>query len=161
MSTDKKEMKTGADPEKFAEYYEQLLRLKAEFDNSRKRLERERSEAIKFANEELLAEILPVVDNIDRAMASLAEGHDPAKVQDGLKLAQKELHDVLEQHGVSVVKAVGEIFNPELHEAVAVGQKEGAEDGTILDEIQRGYTLNGRLIRPSRVRIAQNHSKEE
>lgn len=159
MTQEPKETKTGPDPEKFAEYYEQALRLRAEFDNSKKRMERERIEAIKYANERLLEEILPIVDNMDRAMASLAEGHDPDKVKAGLKIAQEELHKVLEEHGVTVVKAVGEAFNPEFHEAVAVAEKPGTEDGTVIDEIQKGYLLNGRLIRPSRVRIAQNNDK--
>ena len=159
MTHEPKETKAGPDPEKFAEYYEQALRLRAEFDNSKKRMERERIEAIKYANERLLEEILPIVDNMDRAMASLAEGHDPDKVKAGLKIAQDELHKVLEDHGVTVVKALGEVFNPELHEAVAVTEKAGAEDGTVIDEIQKGYLLNGRLIRPSRVRIVQNSDK--
>ncbi len=134
---------------------DQLLRLKADFENTKKRLQREKEDAIKFSNEKLLIEILPIVDNLDRAMASLAEGHDPSKVMQGLKLAQEELHQVLELHGVKVVQAVGETFNPQLHEAVAAVESTNAKEGTVLDEIQRGYVLNGRLIRPSRVRIAQ------
>ena len=140
---------------------DQLLRLRADFENTKKRLEREKSEAIKFANERLLIEILPIVDNLDRAMASLSEGHDPEKVKQGLKLAQEELHQVLELHGVKTVKALGEPFDPERHEAVATVESDGAKEGTVVDEIQRGYALNGRLIRPSRVRIAQNRRCEE
>ena len=135
---------------------EQLLRVKADFENTKKRLERDKSDAIKYANEKLLAEILPVMDNFDRAMTSLNEGHDAKEVQAGLKLAQGELHKVLEQHGVALIKSVGEDFDPMLHEAVAVVESEDEKDGKILDEIQRGYLLNGRLIRPSRVRIVKN-----
>ena len=134
---------------------EQLLRLKADFENTKKRLERDKQEAIKFANERLLIEILPIVDNLDRAMASLSEGHDPEKVKQGLKLAQEELHQILESHGVKTVQALGEPFDPQWHEAVASVPSD-AKEGTIVDEVQRGYALNGRLIRPSRVRIAQN-----
>ena len=135
---------------------DQILRLRADFENTKKRLERDKSEAIKFANEKLLIEILPIVDNLDRAMASLSEGHDPEKVKQGLKLAQEELHQVLELHGVKTVKALGEPFDPERHEAVATVESDQAKEGTVVDEVQRGYALNGRLIRPSRVRIAQN-----
>jgi molecular chaperone GrpE len=120
-----------------------------------KRLERDKQEAIKFANERLILEILPIVDNLDRALASLSEGHDPEKVKQGLKMAQQELHDVLAEHGVELVKALGEAFDPQRHEAVATVESQDAKDGTVVDEVQRGYTLNGRLIRPSRVRIAQ------
>ncbi len=134
---------------------EQLLRLKADFENSKKRLEREKLDAIKYANERLLGEILPIVDNLDRALASLSEGHDPEKVKKGLELAQTELHQVLEQHGVQMVKAIGEAFDPRFHEAMGMVESPDAEDGTILEEVQRGYLLNGRLIRPSRVRIAK------
>lgn len=147
--------------QKNQEQWEHLLRLKADLENTRKRLEREKLEAVKFANERLLIEILPIVDNLDRAMTSLAEGHDPEKVKKGLEIAQSEIHAVLEGHGVQVVKSVGEVFDPQFHEAVAVAETPDAEDGTVLDEIQRGYLLNGRLIRPSKVRIAQKKNKEE
>ena len=140
---------------------DQILRLRADFENTKKRLERDKSEAIKFANERLLIEILPIVDNLDRAMASLSEGHDPEKVKQGLKLAQEELHQVLELHGVKTVKALGEPFDPERHEAVATVESDQTKDGTVVDEVQRGYALNGRLIRPSRVRIVQNRHCEE
>ena len=144
------------DEEKQKEQLDQLLRLKADFENTKKRLEREKQDSIKFANEKLLVEILPIVDNLDRALASLSEGHDPSKVMQGLKLAQQELHGVLEEHGVEQVKAAGEPFDPQLHEAVGVVETPDEKDGTVVDEVQRGYLLNGRLIRPSRVRIAQN-----
>ena len=142
--------------DKAKEPFDQLLRLKADFENTKKRLEREKLESIKFANEKLLVEILPIADNLDRALASLGEGHDPAKVMQGLKLAQKELHDVLEEHGVEAVKAAGEPFDPQIHEAIGMVEAPDEKDGTVVDEVQRGYRLNGRLIRPSRVRIAQN-----
>lgn len=140
---------------KAADQHDQLLRLKADFENTKKRLERDKGEAIKFANELLLVEILPIVDNFDRAMESLAQGHDPEKVKQGLKIAQEELHKILEEHGVEVVKSVGEPFDPNRHEAVAMVDSADAKEGTVMDEIQKGYLLNGRLIRPSKVRIAQ------
>ena len=146
----------GEKPEdKIKQLEDQMLRLRADFENTKKRLERDKIEAIKFANERLLGEILPIVDHMDRAMDSLAGGHDPAKVKDGLKIAQVELHEILESHGVQVVKSLGEEFNPQFHEAVGVIESPEAKDGTVLEEVQRGYLLNGRLIRPSRVKIAQ------
>lgn len=153
----KEDVKDESDATKAKEYWEQLLRLKADFENTKKRLERDKGEAIKFANERLLGEILPIVDNFDRAMTSLSEGHDAEKVKQGLKIAQDQLHQILEQHGVQVVKSIGEIFNPSFHEAVAVVENSDAKEGSIVDEVQRGYLLNGRLIRPSRVRIVQNN----
>ena len=142
------------------ENVDQLLRLKADFENTKKRLQREKEEQAKYANEKLLIEILPIVDNLDRALASLSEGHDPQKVMQGLKLAQDELHQVLESHGVQKVSSVGEAFDPQRHEAVATVESEGAHEGTVVDEVQGGYLLNGRLIRPSKVRIAQKKINE-
>ena len=143
------------------ERQEQLLRLRADFENTKKRLEKDKHEAIRFANERLLVEILSIVDNFDRAMTSLSEGHDPEQVKKGLEIAQTELHQVLESHGVQVVKSVGEVFDPKFHEAVATVEVTGdMKEGMIVDEIQRGYVLNGRLIRPSRVRIAQHKTED-
>ncbi len=158
MVEKKEEEKPGEGP-KPEEGLDQMLRLRADFENTKKRLERDKQEAIKFANERLLIEILPIMDNLDRAMASLDEGHDPEKVSKGLRMAQEELHQVLELHGVQRVKGLGEDFDPQFHEAVGAVEKEGAKEGSIVDEVQRGYLLNGRLIRPSKVRIAQNSDK--
>ena len=146
---------------KAKECADQLLRLRADFDNAKKRLEKEKADAIKFANEKLLVEILSVMDNFDRAMTSLAEGHDAGQVRKGLEIAQDHLHRVLERHGVETVKSVGAPFDPNLHEAVAVVQETEAKNGSIVDEVQKGYLLNGRLIRPSRVRIAQKNSDND
>ncbi|MBI3251741.1 MAG: nucleotide exchange factor GrpE [Candidatus Omnitrophica bacterium] len=153
-----KEQKEGAPKEEPLK--DQLLRVRADFENTKKRLERDKLDAIKFANERLLAEILPVVDNFDRAMTSLTEGHEPEKVREGLKIAQGELHQILEQHGVEVIRCVGQTFDPRLHEAVAVAEDSKAKDGTVVAEIQKGYLLNGRLIRPSRVKIAQKKQEQ-
>ena len=138
------------------EQIDQLLRLKADFENTRKRLERDKQDAIRYANERLLAEVLPTMDDLDRAMASFSEGHDPQMIAKGLKMAQEKLHQVLEQHGVQPVKAVGEPFDPQLHEAVGAVEAPEAKEGSVVNEVQRGYLLNGRLIRPSKVMIAQN-----
>lgn len=146
--------------EQIKEHYDQLLRLKAEFENTKKRLERDKIEAVKFANEQLLIEILPIVDNLDRALASLAEGHDLEKIKKGLKIAQDELHKVLEENGVEMVKSQGSLFDPKFHEAVATVDDEKLKDGTVVDEIQRGYLLNGRLIRPSLVRVVQHQANQ-
>jgi molecular chaperone GrpE len=151
------EIKEVKEESEASRHNEQLLRLKADFENVKKRLEREKLEAIKYANERLLGEVLPIMDNLDRALASLSEGHDPEKVKTGLKLAQSELHQVLEQHGVQTVKALGEAFDPRFHEAMGIVESQDEEDGTILEEVQRGYLLNGRLIRPSRVRVSQKN----
>ena len=145
---------------KAQECWDKMLRMKADFENTKKRMERNSQDAMKFANERLLTEILPIVDNLDRAMVSLEEGHDPEKVKKGLEIAQSELHQVLEQHGVEIVKSAGMEFDPKFHEAVAMVDSKDFKEGMVVDEIQKGYILNGRLIRPSRVRVAGSHSEE-
>ena len=140
---------------KIKELQEQILRLHAEFDNTKKRLEKDKTESIKYANEKLILEILPAIDTLDRAMNSLSEGHDPEKVKKGLEIAQTELHEMLEQHGVELVKSIGASFDPNVHEAVTMVETKDAGDGTVIDEIQKGYLLNGRLIRPSLVKVAK------
>ncbi len=169
MSKDAEKKKDGADEiiseelqlkvieleTKLKDAMEMPLRLKADFDNTKKRLERDKLDAIKYANERLLAEILPVMDNVDRALASLNEGHDPEKVKKGLQIAQEELHKVLELHGVELVKTAGAEFDPKFHEAVAMVETDKVKEGYIVEEVERGYVLNGRLIRPSRVKVAQ------
>lgn len=143
-------------PDKLAELREQMLRQRADFENAKKRLERDKADAVRYANEKLLADILHVMDDFERAAASLAEGHDPEKVKQGLRLAQEALRKVLERHGVQAVPSVGGAFDPAMHEAVGTVHTDRDDaDGTVVDELQRGYTLNGRLLRPSRVRVAQ------
>lgn len=149
------EKKLAETEARLKETTDQMLRMKADFDNTRKRLDRDKLDAIKFANERLLAEVLPVLDNLDRAMASISEGHDLKKVEQGLKIAQQELNKVLEVHGVETLKPVGQEFDPRFHEAVAMVETEKEKEGTVLEEVQKGYLLNGRLIRPSRVKVAR------
>lgn len=137
------------------ELQDQILRLRAEFDNTKKRLERDKSDAIRFANERLLLEVLEVADNFDRALASLAGETDRDKIRKGLELTHSQLHRILDKQGVEPVRSVGQAFDPRYHEAVGVGESEDAEDGAILEEYQKGYLLNGRLLRPSRVKVAR------
>lgn len=137
------------------ELQDQILRLRAEFDNTKKRLERDKLDAIRFANERLLLEVLEVADNFDRALASLAGETDSDKIRKGLELTHGQLHRILDKQGVEPVQSVGQAFDPRYHEAVGVGESEDAEDGAILEEYQKGYLLNGRLLRPSRVKVAR------
>lgn len=137
------------------EYWDRILRLNAEFENSKKRLEKRSQDSVRFANEKLLLDLVPLVDDLDRAITSLDSGHDLKPIREGLHLAQNQFHKVLEQNGVEVIQSLGKRFDPNLHEAV--GEIETAEvpEGHVAEELQRGYLLNGRLARPSRVRIAK------
>lgn len=140
---------------KFDEYYDKWLRLQAELENTKKRLDKEKAEFLKFANEDLVIRLLPVIDNFDRALATVKHSNESDAVLEGIKLVQKELHAILKDYGVEAIKSVREKFDPHLHEAVAVVETDDWPDDTIVEEVQAGYTLNGRLIRPSIVKVSK------
>jgi molecular chaperone GrpE len=139
-----------------SELYDRLLRTQAEFDNARRRSERERSEFVQYAGMEIVREILPVVDDFQRALqsgASLAEG--PAKEYiKGIELIYQRLLDRLTKVGLEPIETAGQLFDPNLHQAVDRAENTDVPDQTILGEFQRGYMFKGRLLRPSMVKVA-------
>ena len=143
------------------EYHDKWLKVHAEYENTRKRLEREKYNHIKFANEGIIARLFPIVDNFDMAFASMEKAEDKDAVMEGIRLVQKEFHRILDENGVEKIKTEGEAFDPNLHEAVCVENTDKVEDGFILSEMRPGYTLNGRLLRPAQVKVAKNDSGEE
>jgi molecular chaperone GrpE len=134
------------------EYYDLLLRKTAEFDNYRKRVERERRELSEYTAAEFARELLPVLDDLARALdASPAPGD--AFVQ-GVHLIHRRLVDALAKRGVIAIEPLGELFDPHLHEAVARVPAEGHRDGEIVEVFSRGYKLGDRLLRPAMVKVA-------
>jgi len=134
--------------------HDRYLRALAELDNTRKRAQREREEYIRFANESLLRELLPVLDNFDRAIQAARASGEAEAVVAGVELIQRELLRVLEKFGVTPFSSVGQPFDPERHEAVA---RVPAGDGpamVVVAETLRGYLLNGRVLRPAMVTVA-------
>ncbi len=131
------------------QYLDSLRRLKAEFDNSRKRQERERARVLESASEKLVQELLPVLDNLDRALES--EGD----IREGVRATRDQLADVLANEGLLPVASDGQPFDPNVHEAVMGQPSEEHEEGTVLQTFQRGYLLNGRAIRPAKVVVAK------
>ena len=134
---------------------DQVLRIRADFENTKKRLEKRTEEFVKFANEALILEFLQVCDDLDRAVDSLDLEHDLNKVQDGIQMVSKRFHKILSSNGVEPIETKGCHFDPNLHEAVGEVITSDVPEGAIADELQKGYKLNGRLARPSRVRIAK------
>jgi molecular chaperone GrpE len=130
------------------EYLDALRRLKAEFENSRKRQERERSRILETASERLVAELLPVLDNLDRALE--AEGD----IHEGVQAIRDQLVAALGKEGLLPVASDGQPFDPNVHEAVMSQPSDEYEEGTILQTFQRGYVLNGKPIRPAKVVVA-------
>jgi molecular chaperone GrpE len=131
------------------EYLDALQRLKAEFENSRKRQERERARILETASERLVVELLPVLDNLDRALE--AEGD----IREGVRATRDQLADVLGREGLLPVASDGQPFDPNVHEAVMGQPSEEHEEGTILQTFERGYLLNGKPIRPAKVVVAK------
>jgi molecular chaperone GrpE len=138
------------------EHRDRYLRAAAEFDNARKRAAREREEYTRYANEALLRELLPVLDNFERALQASRGEPAAAAVTAGVELIQRELLRVLEKFGVTSFTSVGQPFDPERHEAMARVPAEGRPEGTVVDETARGYLLNGRVLRPAMVTVASS-----
>ncbi|MBI3625983.1 MAG: nucleotide exchange factor GrpE [Candidatus Rokubacteria bacterium] len=134
--------------------HDRALRAAAELENFKKRTQREREEYIRFANESLLREILPILDNLDRALEASRAGSEAQGVVAGVELIQRELLKVLEKFGVTPYSALGQPFDPERHEAVQRVVRPDAPDMTVVEETQRGYLLNGRVLRPAIVVVA-------
>ena len=135
------------------ELYDRLLRTTAEFDNYRKRVERERREGAERAVTDLLLEMLLVADDFDRALAVEADAAD--QYRRGIELIHAKLHEILRKHGVRPMETLGRDFDPNLHQAVAYDTTPGARDGEIVGEMQKGYLRNDRLLRPAMVKVAR------
>jgi molecular chaperone GrpE len=142
--------------EKTKEYYERMLRISADFENYKKRSARETDSFRKFANESILKDLLPVVDNLERAISSsaAAQGADQC-ITEGVDLTLKEILRVLARYGVNPVEAQGKPFDPGIHEAVMQQESEEFPENTVLTEFQRGYTLHERILRPAMVVVSK------
>jgi molecular chaperone GrpE len=130
---------------------DRLLRLAADFENYKKRAARERQEYVTLANERLIAELIPILDDLERALAA-AEQHQEAQLEEGVSLVHRSLASLLERHGVMPIETDGK-FDPHVHEAL-LSQPSEAEEGSVIDVVQKGYKLGDRVVRPARVVVA-------
>src|SRR5215510_13320196 len=136
------------------DYYDRLLRKTAEFDNYRKRVERERREHGDQAVNNLLQEVLSVVDDFDRAL-TVDAGDSGAAYRKGVELIHAKLYDLLKKYGVRPIDAVGADFDPNLHQAVVQEESSGHRDGEVIAELRKGYMIGDRLLRPAMVKVAK------
>ena len=136
------------------DYYERLLRKTAEFDNYRKRVERERRELVQGAAGDVLSELLPILDNFERALQADA-GTDVEAYRKGVELIRKQLLDLLARRGATPIDAVGKDFDPNFHQAITHEESPGKRDGEVIEELQKGYMLGERLLRPAMVKVAK------
>jgi molecular chaperone GrpE len=146
---------------KAAEHYDKYVRAVAEFDNYRKRAVREKADAIKYGNENLLRDILPLVDNLDRAMDHAGNSDDFEAFRQGLKMLHEQLMCCLRKHGVEMIDTAGKDFDPNVHEAMLQVDSDKHEARKIVSEFERGYLLNGRLLRPAKVCVCGRSNKED
>jgi molecular chaperone GrpE len=140
------------------EYLNDLKRLAADFENYRKRALRDQESLVARAHERLVKELLPVLDDLERALAA-AEEHEEAKLEEGVRLVHRELRSALDREGLAEIETNGH-FDPHVHEAL-LSQPSDAEEGAILDVVQKGYKLGERVVRPARVVVAAPPAREE
>jgi molecular chaperone GrpE len=138
------------------EAYDRFLRVSAEFENFKKRSFREMSDFKKFANESLLKEMLPIVDNLELALSSLNEkGNPESGLREGVELTLKEILKTLEKFGVKPIEALEKVFDPNFHQAVMQEESEDYPEQTVLKELQKGYLIHDRLLRPAMVVVSK------
>jgi molecular chaperone GrpE len=147
----------SGEDERLAALEDQLKRVAADFDNFRKRAARERTELVALANERLVKELLPVLDDLERALVAAAE-HQEATLEDGVRLVHRSLAHLLEREGLKEIDTDGR-FDPHVHEAL-LSQPSECEEGSVIDVLQKGYRLGDRVLRPARVVIAAPPSDE-
>ena len=136
------------------EFYDRLLRKTAEFDNFRKRVERDRKEMMEWAAADVLGELIAIVDDFDRALAADVPP-EAQSYKSGLELIHRQLAELLKKRGVTLIDALGADFDPHLHQAVAYEEVDGAREGEVVGVMAKGYKLGDRLLRPALVKVAK------
>lgn len=139
-----------------AENYDRYLRSVAELDNYRKRSAKEKTDLVKFGNENLLRDILPMVDNLERALKHAETSNDFDAFKKGLDMLRTQLVCTLEKHGLAPIDCTNQSFDPNFHEAMLQVPSKTHEDNQIVDELEKGYLLHGRLLRPAKVSVCKN-----
>lgn len=134
---------------------DRLLRLQAEFENYKRRMAREKAEFVKFANEELLLEFLPILDNLERAVSAARAEAASTPLLEGIEMVVRLFRSTLEKFGVEPIEALGQPFDPGFHQAVAQVESRDGQENLVVEEIQRGYRLEGRVLRAAMVRISR------
>lgn len=136
------------------EAHSRYLRTLADFDNFRKRQRDETARLCDFAKEEIITRLLPILDNFERSVDAAEAQHSYDALVEGVSLTLRQLRDMLDKQGVQAIEAVGQEFNPEYHEALMKTTTDEHPENTVVEEFERGYTINGKVIRPARVRVA-------
>ncbi|WPP42775.1 nucleotide exchange factor GrpE [Paenibacillus hunanensis] len=136
------------------EQTQRLLRAQADFDNFRRRTQKEKEDLAKYASAQLITELIPVIDNFERAMATKPEHPELESFSKGVDMIFRQLSDVLKNAGLTTMETVGQPFNPEFHQAVMQVESEEYEEGIIVEELQKGYVLKDKVLRPAMVKVS-------
>ena len=156
------EEKLGAVEQEAKEHYDRWLRVSAEFENYQKRAAREMNDFRKFANESFVKAMLPVVDNLDRAIESSSnDKHANRSMLEGVNMTLKEILKVFEQFNVKPFESLGKTFDPSLHQAVMQEETEAHPENSVIKELQKGYMMHDRLLRPAMVVVSKTKTKSE
>ena len=136
-------------------FYDKYVRAHAEFENARKRIEKDKADSLKYANESFVIDFLPIIDSLEISEKHIKEAKDFLAVQEGVDMIHVLIQKFLKDIGVEKIKTIGEKFDPHFHEAVETVDANDKEDGTIVEELKPGYTFNGKLLRPASVKIVK------
>lgn len=137
------------------ELFNKFVRLQAEYDNFRKRTQREKAADLKYKSQALVTNLLPVLDDFERALTTASDDESIASFVDGIKIIYRQLNTVIETEGVEVIEAVGEVFDPNLHQAVVTVNDDQYEENVVVEVLQKGYQLKDRVLRPAMVKVNQ------
>ena len=149
-------LKLKEEAQKAQEYWDRLLRLQADFDNTRKRMEKEKQDFVKFANEGVIAELLNILDDLERTVELAQSKHQdlPAFLK-GVEMILAHLYEMLKVYGVRPIEAQGKLFDPHYHEALMQVENKDVPEHTVVEELQKGYLLNDRVIRTAKVKVSK------
>ncbi len=161
-STDQEDLDPIEEAQKDAAHWKDLAaRNQAELDNYRKRMAREKSDAIKFANASLLSELLPVIDSFQMGLSAAINEDPDSIISKGMEMVQKQLEEFLTSQGAVLISSVGQEFDPNLHEAISQESSDEVPSGHVISEIRKGFTLNDRLLRAANVIVSKGPQAEE
>ena len=149
-------LKLKEEADKAKEYFDKMARLQADFENTRKRLEREKQDFIKFANEGIVIELLNVLDDLERTVELSESKHqDLSAFLKGVEMILAHLYEMLKEYGVKPIEAKGKLFDPNYHEALTQAENKELPEHTVMEELQKGYLMNDRVIRTAKVKVSQ------
>lgn len=158
---EKEYLKLKEEADKAKEYWDRLLRFQADFENTRKRLEREKQDFVKFANEGIILELLNILDDLERTVELAQTKHqDLSAFLKGVEMILAHLYEMLKEYGLKPIEAEGKLFDPHLHEALMQIEDKDKPEHTIVEELQKGYLLNDRVIRTTKVKVSKQSTED-